>query len=251
MDQSLDPFNGKYGQLLLIKEIGSKDYVETEHSFTKRQPLRVVQGGTTGWKWGPQRLYNEAAVLKFISQNTKIPVPRLLEHGCDSRGRYYVTMERISGITLSKIGDECRRPGGVQHVMSGRCDTCQEIARQNADDFISRNVIPQLQSFWSYETGFKGFVLPPPRIVEMRERDSWPVKRSRSKKYCLVHGDLAAQNIMMCPDTLRVKYIFDWEQGGYYPPEMELKLWSMQGMGYYELFDNDELIDREIRLITP
>ncbi|KAF1953076.1 hypothetical protein CC80DRAFT_165474 [Byssothecium circinans] len=251
MDQSQDPFNGKYGQLLLIKEIGSKDYIETEHSFTKRQPLRVVLGGATGWKWGPQRLYNEAVVLDFISQNTTIPVPRLLQHGYDSSGRYYVTMERISGVELYSIGNQCRKPGGVQHVISGRCGVCQDIARKNADDFISRDVIPQLQSFRSYETGFEGFVLPPPRIVEMHERDSWLVKRSLAKEYCLVHGDLAAHNIMMCPDTLRVKYIFDWEQCGYYPPEMELELWNMQGMGYYKLFDNDELIDREIRLITP
>lgn len=79
MDQSLDPFEGRYGQLLKVKDIGSKEYITTEYSFTKRQPLRVVQGGATGWRWGPQRLLNEARALQLIVENTTIPVHKLLE----------------------------------------------------------------------------------------------------------------------------------------------------------------------------
>ena len=58
---------------------------------------------------------------------------------------------------------------------------------------------------------------------------------------------------MIKPDTLKVAYIFDWEQAGYLPPEMECELWCAHGehnWGYHAFFDN-ELIEREIELITP
>ncbi|KAF2241867.1 hypothetical protein BU26DRAFT_524992 [Trematosphaeria pertusa] len=246
-----DPLDGRYGELIEIKNIGSKEYITTEYSFTKRQPLRVAQGGSTGWQWGPQRLRNEALVLDFLGANTTVPTPKLYEHGCDSRGRYYVTMERIQGTPLSEIGNQCRQPNGVQHVRTGRCQACQQIADENADAFIQSNVLPQLRSLQSNKTGFDGFVLPPPRIVETRTRESWPVKTSKSKKYSLIHGDLARHNIMMSPSTLQVEKLFDWEHGGFFPHEMEREVWCVQGREYYDLFRNDELIEHEIALITP
>jgi hypothetical protein len=251
MDQSLDPFEGRYGQLLEVKDIGSKEYITTEYSFTKRQPLRVVQGGATGWRWGPQRLHNEARALQLIVENTTIPVPKLLEFGKDSNGRYYVTMERIYGVCLSEIGKECRRPFGVEHVRLGECSTCQQIAQQNTDRFITEEVIPKLQSLTSKETGLEGFVLPPTRIIEMRDQDSWPVKRSKSNDYSFIHGDFARHNIMMNPITLQIEKVFDWEHAGYFPPQMELAMWRMIGHGYWDLYKDNELIDREVALITP
>lgn len=246
-----DPFDGRYGKLIGFKNIGSKEYITTEYSFTKRQPLRVVQGDATGWHWGPQRLRNEALVLDFLAKNTAIPVPKMCEHGYDSFGRYFVTMERIQGITLSGIGEECRRPNGFQHVQTGSCHTCQQIADQNADVFVRSEVLPQLRSLRSNKTGFEGFVLPPPRIVKTRDRENWPVKTSKSKVYSLVYGDLARHNIMMKTTTLEVEKVFDWEQAGFFPPEMKLELWCLRGRGYYDLFENDELIEHEISLITP
>lgn len=56
---------------------------------------------------------------------------------------------------------------------------------------------------------------------------------------------------MMNPSTLQVKKVCDWEYGGYFPPEMELELWRIQGHGYYDLFSNDSLIEHEVYLITP
>jgi hypothetical protein len=56
---------------------------------------------------------------------------------------------------------------------------------------------------------------------------------------------------MMDQSTLRVKWVFDREGGGFFPPEMELELWCTKGREYYDLFENDELIEHEISLITP
>ncbi|KAJ2896384.1 uncharacterized protein MKZ38_005590 [Zalerion maritima] len=253
MDQNLDPFNGKYGRLLEIKEIGSKDYVTTEVSFTKREPLRATKDEATGWKWGPQRLLNEAHALQIVAEKTSIPVPKLFEHGYDDQGRYYVTMERIHGLSLSEAGKECQMVGaGVGHATSGPCNECRQTARHNADTFIREQVLPQLQQLSSNETGLNGFLLPPPRIVETREdRECWPVKKSGSKIYVLIHGDLASHNISINRSTLEVEHIYDWEHTAYLPAEMELELWCMEGREYYDLFKNDQLIESEISLITP
>lgn len=247
----LDPFDGKYGRFLGLQDIGSKEYITTEYSFTKRQPLRVAQGGKTGWLWGPQRLCNEALVLKFLAEYTTIPAPKVLEYGYDGLGRYYVTMERIKGVPLSEIGKECRLSNGAKHVQSGKCQVCQNIAEENADTFIRTEVLPQLRSLRSKKTGFEGFVLPPPRIVETRNRESWPVRTSKSNQYSFIHGDLARHNIMIIPSTLQVKKIYDWEGGGFFPKEMERELWCTEGREYYDLFRNDGLIEHEISLITP
>lgn len=251
MDQRLDPFNGKYGKLLAIIELGNKDYVETERSYTKREPLRVVRGGTTGWKWGPQRLRKEARALNFIAQNTDIPVPKVLEHGYDDEGRYYVTMERMTDIVkLSEVGEKCRLPPGSQHVASGWCEACQVLANRNADRFIRTRVIPQLRRFWSAETGFEGFVLPPLRIEETTDQPSWAPKTSPSRKNRLMHGDLAQHNVNVHASTLEVKFIYDWEGCGYFPPQMNLELWRMNRREYGMLLRDEELIKAEVALLA-
>jgi hypothetical protein len=46
------------------------------------------------WKWGKERLLNEAYALNLVKEYTTIPVPRLLDYGVDDQGRTFVTMER-------------------------------------------------------------------------------------------------------------------------------------------------------------
>ncbi len=35
------------------------------------------------------------------------------------------------------------------------------------------------------------------------------------------HGDLSAHNVIVDPETLKVKAIIDWEYAGFYPKEFE------------------------------
>lgn len=249
---SQDPFRGKYGTFEKITAVQNKEYIYTERSFTKRELLQYADGRGPWWKWGPSRLNNEYSVLEYLRQHTTIPVPAPFETGYDAQGRYFVTMERIYGVPLNQIGKECRVPKDSQHVSSGPCFACADMAYYNADVFITHTVIPQLSALTSTTTGFNGFALPPPRILEYdNSRDSWPTRTSATHEYCLVHGDLAAHNVMMDPRTLQVACIFDWETAGYYPPGMEAETWRMKGMGYYDLFEDTERILREIKLIMP
>lgn len=49
----------------------------------------------------------------------------------------------------------------------------------------------------------------------------WKTLRLEEPKYVFQHGDLAAQNILIDPQTLQVKALIDWEYAGFFPPGME------------------------------
>jgi len=252
----MDATPNPYGKIVEVRKLLIKEYIMREHSFTKRELLldelqRGPDGKLWSWKWGKERLLNEAYALNLIKEYTTIPVPRLLDSGVDDQGRTFVTMERIYGIELKDIGKECRRPvsGQKPHVYHGPCETCADIASNNDNNFITNSVLPQLQQLTSYETGLKGFVLPPPRITEMIPRDSWQPIISAGEPFCLIHGDLAQHNIMVSPKTLIVTCIFDWEHAGYFPPELEAPAWRMTHSEYHKLFDARERIQKELAMI--
>lgn len=252
----MDPAPSPHGKIVEVRKLPIKEYVVRERSFTKRELLPdQLQNGPDGkpwlWKWGKERLLNEARALNLIRQYTSIPVPEVLDYGVDDMGRTFVTMERIYGITLESIGKECRMPssGRKAHVSRGECETCADIANANADSFITNYVLPQLQQLTSYVTGLDGFVLPPPRIVETVPRAAWQPITSDKKKFVFIHGDLARHNIMVSPETLEVTCIFDWEHAGFFPHELEVDAWRMKHSEYFQLFSGKERIQRELELI--
>lgn len=202
------------------------------------------------WKWGAQRLRNEAAALKLVAQRTTIPVPRVIACDIDEKGSTYLEVEYIDGITADHIEDECRMPDSEKHNDGGKCQTCGEIAYKNVDHFITTIVLPQLSQLKSNTTGLNGFVLPPPRITETQIRPSWEPKTSTEDEYVFVHGDLGRHNIMVSPDTLEVICIFDWEHGGFFPLCLEAPAWRMDFKEYYAMFEDVLRIEEELRLIT-
>lgn len=253
---TMDPAPNPYGEIVEVRKLPIKEYVVSERSFTKRELLpEQLQKGPDGkpwpWKWGKERLLNEANALNLVRKYTSIPVPKVLDYGIDDMGRTFVTMERVYGITLESIGEECRMPssGRKAHILDGECKTCADIANAIADSFITNYVLPQLQQLRSYVTGLDGFVLPPPRIVETVPRAAWQPITSDVKKFVFIHGDFARHNIMVSPKTLEVNCIFDWEHAGYFPPELEVDAWRMKHSEYFQLFLDKERIQRELELI--
>lgn len=49
----------------------------------------------------------------------------------------------------------------------------------------------------------------------------WNTCPLNEAKYIFQHGDIAAHNILMDPQTLQVKALIDWEYAGFFPPGME------------------------------
>lgn len=52
-------------------------------------------------------------------------------------------------------------------------------------------------------------------------KEFWKTLPRKLPEYVFQHGDIAAQNIIMDPQTLKVKSLIDFEYAGFYPPGME------------------------------
>jgi hypothetical protein len=234
-----------------------KTYTWTEHSFIKSEHApserpNDIYGKPIIWKWGAQRLLNEAAALELIATNTTIPVPKVLSCKKDDRGVMRLEMERKSGIVCKDVGQECRMtPGQDDHADHGFCLRCEEIAFAKVNAFVETVVLPQLRNMTSSKTGLNGFVIPPPRIEQLYERDVWVSKQAPSgEEYVFGHYDLSRSNILLHPRTLDVECIVDWECAGYFPVELEQFLWRLDYKGYLETFRDVVKIQQEISLIT-
>ncbi|KAF1959229.1 kinase-like protein [Byssothecium circinans] len=228
-------------------------YVKTATTFIKRELLdserkRRLDGSIIDRPWREERLRNEARALQLVQEYTTIPVPKLIGFGRNKNGLAYLETERLHGIELECIKDQCRKPEGVPHVSEGKCEECSSIAKENAARFICDEVLPQLAKVpKSSTTGLDGFVLPPSWILEYDKRPHWEPKTADSASYFFCHGDLASHNIMMDPNTLKVVAIYDWEHAGYFPPEFQL--WFVDRQRYFDYFRDHKRVREFVALL--
>jgi tRNA A-37 threonylcarbamoyl transferase component Bud32 len=173
------------------------------------------------------RITNEARALDLVNQKTTIPVPRLLSHGTHPDGRRYLVTEFIEGVLLDQFsGRGCSRPERHKHTDSIPCKTCSDQAYSNALDFIQGTVLPQLANLKSQNRGISGFVMPPSWLSPdvqppWRGKEYFKTLPLKVAEYVFQHGDIAAHNLIMDPQTLQVKALIDWEYAGFFPPGME------------------------------
>ena len=60
-------------------------------------------------------------------------------------------------------------------------------------------------------------------------RDDWNLKLSDDEKYVFCHNDLSQQNIIVDPESLKIKAIIDWEYAGFFPAEFEMPFFERIG----------------------
>ncbi len=75
-----------YGNIIEVRKLLIKEYIIREHNFTKRELLlKQLQKGLNKkpwpWKWGKERLLNEAYTLNLVKEYITILVLRLLDSG--------------------------------------------------------------------------------------------------------------------------------------------------------------------------
>ncbi|KAF1951659.1 hypothetical protein CC80DRAFT_424144 [Byssothecium circinans] len=207
------------------------EFTATTFTKTSRLPLndQRLDGTPFVWfrSWNPERITNEARALELVSQKTTIPVPQLLNHGTYPDGRRYLVTKFIEGVLLSEFPDRgCSRPEAQEHTDGTPCKTCLNQTYSNALDFIQGTVLQQLANLKSQNRGISGFVMPPswlsPDIQPpWRGKEYWKTLPLETPEYVFQHGDIAAHNLIMDPQTLQVKALIDWEYAGFFPPEME------------------------------
>ena len=169
-----------------------------------------------------ERITNEVEALHLVSQQTTIPVPRLIDFGIHEDGTRYLVTERINGFPLN---DLLEKPCPIPEHTDTPCETCKNKAYSKALEFIRATVMPQLMNLKSRQRGICGFVMPPQWLSDAsppwKGKGPWKIHELEELEYTFQHGDLAAHNILMDQQTLEVIALIDWEYAGFFPPGME------------------------------
>lgn len=58
---------------------------------------------------------------------------------------------------------------------------------------------------------------------------TWPRQASDKKEYVFCHNDLSQPNVIVDPETLKIKGIVDWEYAGFWPEWFEMRAWMRLG----------------------
>jgi serine/threonine protein kinase len=181
--------------------------VFVKRSLRPREFQTNIHGRLFVPRVGNERLANEAATLKFIREKTNIPVPSLI---CDFKDdeSHYVIMEYVEGIGMNDIPNE-KKPLVYAEI---------------------REHLRTLHSLKSRTLGRPtGIVIPPYRVSRVSTNDEWNLKASDVEEYVFCHNDLSQQNIILDPDTFKIKAIIDWEYAGFFPGYFEKEIFLRLG----------------------
>lgn len=77
-------------------------------------------------------------------------------------------------------------------------------------------------------------------------RQQWKMKPRESEDLVFCHNDLSTHNVIVDPETIKVKAIIDWEYAGFYPQEFEGMFFRRPGPSVAlegETNDEDGLLD--------
>ncbi|KAK2803491.1 hypothetical protein FQN50_006926 [Emmonsiellopsis sp. PD_5] len=214
--------------------------------------------------------FTEAATMRFIAENTSIPVPKIWcafkRNGC-----VYIVMERIQGDCISKgwnyrtkksqdkllaqlklMIEELRslQPPGGSSVESCTGGSLFDSRKPQSD----RRFGP-FETIQEFHLWLRGNLQPSDaEIPEQATREDWKDVEDMAAKQdrpwpqpVFTHGDLNPSNILVRGDT--VVGIIDWEFSGWYPHYWEYtSAWCSQIMMtewqgllscFLELFPNE------------
>ncbi|KID96420.1 Protein kinase-like domain protein, partial [Metarhizium majus ARSEF 297] len=196
-----------------IRYTHERKYYRLKDSFVKRSlrpsewQYNPFDGTLSIPRFGNERLLNEGAALRFIAENTNIPVPKL--YGCfeDDNAVYLVT-ELIEGVEMADLEPVQRKL--VELELEGYVDVLRGLK----------------SSVWG---GPSGIVIPPYRIMVESHRQIWKMKPRESSDLVFCHNDFSAHNVIVDPVSLKVKAIIDWEYAGFYPQEFESQFFRRPG----------------------
>lgn len=188
-----------------------------EDRFLKRnlrpdEYLRNIKGEILIPQGEKQRLENEAASLHFIKSNTNIPVPTVLD-AYEHEGCYHLWTEWVPGVMMDTLS-----PSDQATVMI-------EVEEH----------LRTLQNLRSKTVGGPtGIIALPIRIFPpFFTTRNWVLQSSATEDFVFCHNDLAQQNIVVSPETLKIAAILDWESAGWYPPFFEYPFFrNSRGSGW-------------------
>lgn len=183
-------------------------------------------------KYGRRVHLSEASTMRFISQHTSIPVPRVF-CAFTRCGRTYIVMERIKGDIIgrgwvkpsedSKAKLLSQLAGKVREMRDPQPSQGIRVASVDGGSFFDCRVVGSSLPFGPFDTvqdfhrhlrmGMEFDSRLDPEIQEVIEQQSksWPL--------VFTHGDLSSLNILVRGDD--IVGIIDWETAGWYPSYWE------------------------------
>ncbi|KAI6610243.1 hypothetical protein MCOR14_011984 [Pyricularia oryzae] len=208
-----------------------REFLVDDNTFRKRslrpdEYIVNIKGDLFVPRQGYERLQNEAAYIRFIRENTEIPVPEVLQV-YDDKGAFVLTTRRLHGIEMRELSAE------QQSVVMGQVESHLHTLRSLRGVYIG---------------GPTGIVCPPPRVTRwFPEGTRWtstaPGPEGPDLVFC--HGDLSQSNILVDPKTLKIEAIIDWEFAGFWPEDFEAPYFrdpSPSGAQFTQRASNAQLI---------
>lgn len=119
-----------------------------------------------------------------------------------------LVMEYVDGVAMARLSDEQK-----------------SVVRVEVEGYLER--LHQIRS--DTLGGPSGIVVPPYRVMDLEEGDEWERKVSNEKEYVFCHNDLSQHNVIVDPETLKVRAILDWEYAGFFPVAFEGSFYKRPG----------------------
>ncbi|KAL6882484.1 kinase-like domain-containing protein [Trichoderma longibrachiatum] len=171
----------------------------------------------------------EPETLKFIAENTTIPVPRVQDTVWQDGQLKCIVMDFVPGKRLDKIwGDlTSEQKLSVAHELHGfvhqlRCLRGDYIGAVNGGKALFGRRSPIECGPFGSEREWNAFILED--IISSTPRMMRHLARyclSRKHQIVFTHGDLAPRNILVDEKTFKVTAVLDWEEAGWYPEHWE------------------------------
>ncbi|KAJ5782403.1 hypothetical protein N7457_004177 [Penicillium paradoxum] len=212
----------RFATLLAIKILGR---------FRLRHGNVVMLTNRICVKYGSRIDLSEASAMLFISENTSIPVPKVLcafvHSGCT-----YIVMERIEGDIIgngwvrrsadsqTRLLSQLKEMIMEMRELQPPANTVASVDGRSLFDcriggpFMRFGPFATIQDFHRHLRGgmeFDSRLDPDVQDLIKRQNNSWPMK--------FTHGDLSSLNILARGDT--IVGIIDWETAGWYPSYWE------------------------------
>lgn len=194
------------------EKTAERGYYHRDGFFIKRslrpsEYMTTLQGNIHVPRLGKERLQNEAESLRFIRRVTNIPVP-IVYGSFEVDGAYFLVMEYIEGVGMSQLPEDKKKL--VWPELSQHRTTLHGIRSNKIG-------------------GPSGLVIPPYRVMDYTDNDSWDQKEAKSPEYVFCHNDLSQYNIIVDPETLKINAIIDWEYAGFFPEYFEAPFYKRLG----------------------
>ncbi|KAL7947775.1 kinase-like domain-containing protein [Trichoderma barbatum] len=179
-------------------------------------------------KRGASLRASEAETMKFIAENTTIPVPKVFDTDWQDGRMTAIIMEHVPGKTLDKIWDDLNHEQKISislelngYISQLRNMKGTYIGALNRGKALIGKKSPLECGPFETEREFNRFILEDianttPNMLRLYAKYAL----SHNHQIVFTHGDIAPRNIIIGED-FKIAAIIDWEEAGWYPEHWE------------------------------